>query len=121
MINWDFIRKFGGEKGGRGEGFLESKRGRGAVFWGGEEVGKCGERRVLGYGGVFREVREVIGLVFVCRKRGKSGERGRWLGCGGDFKKVKRKRGGVLGKRAEGGSVERGGKSGEREVVGLCW
>ena len=48
LINWDFIRKFGGEKGGRGEGFLESKRGRGAVFWGGEVGRRFGERRVVG-------------------------------------------------------------------------
>ena len=86
MINWDFIRKFGGEKGGRGEGFLESKRGRGAVFWGGEEVGKCGERRVLGYGGVFRELsgRE-WGSVCGEAKWGGRVERGRCLGCVGGF------------------------------------
>ena len=48
----------------------------GWCFWGGEVGGKWREREAVGlWGVIFREVREVIGLVFLGRKWGKWRER----------------------------------------------
>ena len=46
LINWNFIRKFGGEKRCLGEIFKKIKEDGGLGLWG--RGGKCGEREVVG-------------------------------------------------------------------------
>ena len=68
LINWDFIRKFGGEKRCLGKIFKKVREEEGRCFGEAKRWGSVERGRRLGCGGDFKKVRENIGLVFVCRK-----------------------------------------------------